>query len=54
LNARLNSDLFVLMYRWDAQLISCTLGEDQPVLQEVTTMEDLVVLMVGNQKLVHK
>jgi hypothetical protein len=28
--------------------------EDQPVLQEVTTMEDLVVLMVGNQKLVQE
>jgi hypothetical protein len=30
------------------------MGEDQPVLQEVTTMEDLVVLMVGNQKLVQE
>jgi hypothetical protein len=54
MNARLNSDLFVLMYRCDAQLIPCTMGEDQLVLQEVITMEDLVVLMVGSQKLVQE
>jgi hypothetical protein len=54
MNARLNSDLFVLMYRCDAQPIPCTTGEDQPLLQEVTTMEDLVALMVGNQKLVQE
>jgi hypothetical protein len=30
------------------------MGEDQLVLQEVITMEDLVVLMVGSQKLVQE